>query len=425
MNDNPLPWLTDRMRSAGVFRKQTEEVYDYRNQRYTDVSRTSDEAAAGLLTILSQVVTGLHDDDRPYTVVVNKDNASAGTLMEKKVVEIGSKPMHDKDLTEGQQAAVMAGLAAHEAAHIRYGRGWQGALTRHFGKDKVTPAIHTLSNLAADLHDEAEMVDYAPGIAPAIPITLWWVAGKGKDDTAHAPLDTVAGRIQAAIQVTRYADYCDFSDAPEWVRWWQDWAHRARYAHQPKVHAALVDEAIRKCRDVPPQPKQPKPEPTESGEGRGEDGGQQQASGPSTDDTEPQGEQPGEGRQQGEASESGAEGNGEGQGTEAGSESGSKSDQTSMDGGADDGSAGTGASAGDLSEPTSDEYRQTWDDPCVVDKSRSRLDGSLQSSAEREWRGKREGMRRRTYHHKVSHFGGYGRTVTTLGWKGGRWSGDV
>lgn len=438
---DPIPWVTERLRKVGAFNTQTEEVYSYRDQSYTDVERPSDYAVAALLDVLTQTVSALHDDAKSYTVILNKAAATAGTLLEKRVVEVGSKPWRDAALTEGQKAAVMAGLALHEVGHIRYGRGWKAALTRHFGQSKVTPAILSLSNLAADCHDEAEVIAAFPGLADAIPVTLWWVADKGVSKPL-GPLGTVPERVNAAISAARYSwsvDWDGSAEQTEWRQWWAAWAIRARQADRPSDHAVVVAEAIAKCRDIPareepPQQEQPQPQPQPKGSEP-----QQQQSGPSANDDEPQPEQePGEGEGKAEA-----EGDGEGEGKQPGDEPGEQpgeskpepaegEGQRSTEGGESRGDeAGQGATAGDLTEVDPSEWdERALDDPCAVAASRdTRSDERLQQYAEREWRGKREGMRRRHYDHKASVFGpdhyNTGRDVVMVPFKNGRWVRDV
>ena len=418
---DPLPWVTDNLRRAHAFDLDTEEVYDYRSQSYSDRSRPSDESGAGLLDSLTNTVTALHDDSKPYQVITSKDAATAGTLMEKRIVEIGTKPWHDEDLTEGQRAAVMVGLVLHEVGHIRHGRGWQGALTRHFGKGNVTPAIALLSNLAADHHDETRVAGEFPGLAPALAVTLWWVGDKGKQK-GTPDLSTVQTRINAAISATRYADNYDWSspEAKAWLEWWADWAIEARDAHQPRKHAEVVEAAIRKCRDVAKdeQPDDAGDEPGESNE-QGESN-DSQAGQSSADDTPPE---QGASDDADEADESGEQGDGTGNGSEAGDDEPEQGSEPEQD---DDAITGQQGSTGDpLDTAQPDEYKVNPEQACSTEQSRDYTkDARLQKYAERGWKGQREGLRIRTYKHAASQFSTYGdgrRKVTSVPWKGGRW----
>ena len=450
-SQNPLPWATEALDRAGAFDEIEEEMFDYRTDQYVTNKRPSDHGASALLDVLTSTVAALHDDAKAYRVLLNKDAASAGTLLERRIVEVGSKPMSDTDLTDGQKAAVMMGLALHEVGHIRYSRAYRGAITRLFGAGNVTGAISTLSNLAADCHDEAEAMDAFPGLAPAIAVTLWWVGGKGSE-SHDVDLDhSVQHRVNAAIAATRYpwqVDWPDTIGGAEWLEWWVDWAKRARQAGQPKVHAAIVQEAIEKVRDFTPTPDQPQPDqpqqPQPQQQEQDEDGDQPMSGQPDMSDEQPeqpeQGSEPAPGDgdtdeqdtsgepEAGDADDDGSEaetveGQSDGDDGHEASESGAEADGS----GQADGATTGNRDGDDAYDPSRDEDLPT-DSPCVKDAARDeKQDYLLQQGAEVVTRGKREGMKRRVYHHKTSHFGSYkqGRTVVAIPRKGKRWVYDV
>lgn len=165
--DDPVPWVTKRMQKAGAFAFGTDSFGDV---------KIGGHAVSALLDILTETVSALHDDAKPYRVILSQATASAGTQLNAKMVEIGSKPWRDTDLTTGQRAAVMAGLVLHEVGHIRFAQQYTRALNAQFGAAKVTHAIMALSNLAADCHDEKKVCDLFPGLSDAIRPTLWWLS---------------------------------------------------------------------------------------------------------------------------------------------------------------------------------------------------------------------------------------------------------
>jgi len=456
---DPLPWVTDRLRRAGAFIKVTEDVDgDWRRDDHGNwkrdqrqVTRLSNDSAAALLDILTQTVSALHDDDKTYVVVLSKECASAGTLLERKVVEVGSRPMRDDSLTDGQKAAVMAGLVLHEVGHIRYGRQYSAAITRLFGKGNVTGAIGTLSNLAADMHDETAACAAFPGLAPTIPVTLWWVGGKGQGDKVPATAalhQSAAQRVNMAIAACRYPWQVawDSNEAREWREWWVAWGERATLAEQPAKHALIVKEAIEKVRDTSytedeepqtptkpqPQPRQPEPDP--------EEGEEQEQPAPGRDMSDEDGQeqepeaQPGEGEDEDESGDTGhgddddaededdSEGAEDGQGTQTGQPDMNVEPKDAEDGADFDEQGSFGGSGKTYDE---NEYSTEIKDPCVKDAAQDpRQDRVLQQGAEFINRGKREGMRIRTYHHQSSQWGKHGRRVVAHGKKGKRWVAD-
>jgi hypothetical protein len=343
--DDPIPWFTERLRRAGGFAPIGADG--------SRVRRDGDSIAA-VLTVLTQAVAALHDDDHPYRVVFNKASASAGTDLEGKMVEVGSKPLSDPALTDGQMAAVMAGLVLHEVGHICYSRQYTGSVNRAFGgAENVTGAIRTLSNLAADCHDEAAAMALFPGLAPAIAVTLWWVSGKGEAERrlcSEALQRSAVDRVNLAIAATRYPWQVEWDtvEALEWLDWWTDWARRAHDAGEPKEHAAMVVEAIAKVRAFVPRkepsqtpiPDEPEGAPEEDAdEGEDEGDGSSGESEDAEDEDAPEGDEPGDGdsdEDEGEGED--AEGEPQDEGEPEGSDEGPDGDEPEDDGDESDGS---------------------------------------------------------------------------------------
>jgi hypothetical protein len=434
---NPLPWVTDRLRRAGAFDKVTEDVEgdwvrDDSTGKWvrpkTSRTRVSNDAAVATLDILTQTVSALHDDAKTYAVVLSKTAATAGTLLERKVVEVGSKPMSDDTLTDGQKAAIMAGLALHEVGHIRYGRMWAGAVKRRF-PEGVTGAISALSNLAADVHDEAHVMNDFPGLAPAIDVTLWYVGGKDevKPRSATQGLNESAQqRVNLAIAAVRY-DWTvawDSNSAREWLDWWRDWATRAYAADAPKQHAEVVAEAIAKVRAFDPDPKPEKPQgpPPCGPEGPPKKSDGQQP----RDDEQPKADEPeGESQPGGDTEDGDEDGKGKGKDDTGDDEDGEEpsggdgGDEPDTEDGDEPGDE-TGGEGASLGGEYSDDEDRPMDDPCPKDACADRLDTMLQQGAEYVTRGKREGLRIRTYRHRGPSWHQSHRVVSHAR-KGGRW----
>ena len=419
--DDPVPWVTERMRKAGAFAKPD------------PLGLFPAHAVVALLDILTETVSALHDDAKPYRVILSQHSASAATALNAKLVEIGSKPWRDRDLTDGQKAAIMVGLALHEVGHIRFAQNNTRALNAQFGSANVTPAIMTLSNLASDHHDERAARDLFPGLSDAIRPVMWWVGDKGMRSYDWRDVDaklneSIAERVNLAIAATRYPWQCEWTsgDGRTWLAWWADWAKRATLTRRPKDHALIVQEAIDKVRAFtpthtpPPQPPQPPgpcppegptqpprgdepppPPPPEPPKGEGRDG---------RGNPVPPGDDPG-----GEPGE-------KPEGKEPTPPSGEEPDITVRQG-------SLGNAEPDPSATFDDREDGAMDDPCSTDKTKEvKVDAVLQSSYERAQRGTREGMRTRRYVHQASHWGKGdvpdGRVVASIPRRGGRWVND-
>jgi hypothetical protein len=435
---DPLPWLTSVMSARGVFITMTtwEQYGDWEydedegiwRRPKRQITRLTGVAAAALLEVLTDAVSALHDDDKTYAVVLNAKNASASTTLERRLVEVGTKPLHDETLTHGQRAAVLGALALHEVGHIVFSREYAAAITRLFGRENVTGAIRGLSNLAADLHDEAAIVSKFPGLGEAIPVLNWWLGGGVNTTTAPATevlVRSAADRVNLAIAACMYPWTVDWdsAEAVEWLDWWTDWAKRARAAGQPKVHAEVVKEAIEKVREAnapTSRPEGPKKGP-DGGCGPEGPGGKHLEGDPKYDDeNKPKGDQPGgDGEPKGDDEEP--------KGDQPGGQNGGKGDEPKGDEPKGDEPTQPGGSAGGDGEGYDPDENKPVKDSCPKSAARDpQVDSALQEAADKVTRGKREGMRRRTYDHTSSHYHAYGgRTVVSIPRKGNRWVSDI
>lgn len=446
---DPLPWITQIMARAGAFAVTEEHVgewyYDESAGAYKRGGKPrrvmTGQAAAAVLDVLTQAVSALHDDAKPYIVLLDPKHATAATMLERRVVQVGSRPMNDEALTDGQRAAVMAGLALHEVGHIRYARQYSAAVTKRF-PGAITGAIRTISNIAADLHDETEACRVFPGLAPAVAVTLWWVGNKGRSTgrkVSEMLRTSAAERVNAAINATRYPWQVEWDtvEARQWREWWTEWAERATHADSPKDHAEMVAEGIAKIREInfpegnePPIIDEPIG-PTRKRED-GEKPDETQPGGRNADD-KPEDEQPkdepnGKGNDPEDGKDEGSEKKGD-QGPQGPSKDDGEEAESEKNGETEGEGEGQGARAGDVPEgkPYDANENAPTEDPCPKEAAADRRsDATLQKSVEGINRGKREGARRRHYTHASSYYGSCGgHSVVAYPRKGKRWVLDV
>lgn len=329
---DPLPWVTAQMQRGLVF-----------DRRRSDANRMR-----AALDVLTANVAALHDT-HPYRVVLSKNLTTAGTSYDERLILVGSKPLNDDTLTDGQKAAVTMGLVLHEIGHVRWAAEYDRALEASpIGNSKVVGAI---SNLAADMHNERAAMDLFPGLAYAVEVAMWWVDKQQPDVTID--LTTVAGRANAALAACRYPWRLPADTPADWRSTWADWAARAEQAGSPEAHVAIVSEALAIIRDLPPEPETPTPptppadEPTQGDDEPGDESDDDDETGdPSPgDDGEPQdGDEPSD-DDGGSDADDDEQGDDEGQPSGAGDDT----DETGDDEGQDDGldSDGDGDDASD------------------------------------------------------------------------------
>lgn len=415
---DPLPWVTAQMRRGRVF-----------DRRLSDATRMR-----AALDVLTRNVSALHDD-HPYRVVLSKSLSTAGTAYRERLVIVGSKPLYDDDLTEGQQAAVVMGLVLHEVGHVRWGREYDDALERSpVGNSKV---VGSISNLAADMHNERAAMDLFPGLAHAVEVAMWWV--DKQQPRMDIDLTTVAGRCNAALAAARYPWTVDWSGHPDWLATWTDWARRAEQSGSPKQHVAIVSEALDIIRDLPdpePQAQQDdpdgEPEPGDDGDsddtGDG-DTGHGDDDGDDADDTDGDGSGPADGEDADDAedgddgqpggepgNEPGDEQDGDGAGEGAGDDDSDEPGEPGEPGEGDDGDAddgtggeptgdgepseqgGTGGMSGDPYDEDSDDVR----DACATHTAHDERDEQVQDAIDGILLSERTSGTTYTYRHNTS-----------------------
>lgn len=316
---DPIPWVTDLWSGALDGRKP-------------DVERSRAALAA-----LNSIVAGLSDDDRTYSVRFSGDALTTNTHIAAKVVTVGHGPLGDPNLTSGQIAAIMTGLAFHEIGHIRHTRKVEHVLDS-YGAKGSTPwkRAQRVLNLADDVRSERLNCVEFPGLAETLPITLRWIGERTIKPGMQA--SRISTSFGVGIMAVRYPDFVEWTGREAARDWWQAWAERAAVAHTIPALRAVMDEAldhIAEGDDLKDEPteggddategedeSEPGDDATEGGDGQGDD-----ADGESDDATEGgEGDSDGEGESDDDATEGGeqgegsddADGDGEGDATEGG-----------------------------------------------------------------------------------------------------------
>lgn len=419
---DPVPWVTTRLRGTGI--------------AGGPANRMDGETAARLLDVLTSSVAALQDDTHPYRVVLSS-GGTAATDLANRIVQVSAEAMFDVDLTPGQRASILMGLVLHEVGHIRYHRDTLPLVQATFGQP--TRALSSISNIAADLHDERLAKQAFPGAADCVGVTLWYVGGKGQKArrSLDAALTTYAGRINALVGITRYPFnvVVDTPAAERFARWARAWARRCERSHTAAAHVARIREALNVIGHPDETPDEPdEPTPPQRGDKQGQPGqGTPQPGQGEPSEGEPEegeGEGSGEGDEQGEGEGSGS-GSDEGEGDDDADGSGGgdgESDEPSdsdVDGDDDwgDDTHSPGSTGGGSIKPRDLAAEQDTDidpaDACTGQKARQERDwnrdASLQDGAQRHQKGQRESRNRRTYKHpEWSHEGG--RLVARIVW---------
>jgi hypothetical protein len=311
VDPDPLPWLTSRFNDAGVF----------------DPDILPEEYMARVLGVCQSTVNAMSDHDRTFVVRYTSAHGTAYTDGRKQEVVVGTKPVTDKSLTPGQQAAIVLALATHEVGHVRWSVTLMDRIQKHYveGTFKAQWAAR-IFNVIHDIHLEHwQMVDY-PSVAPALTLKGLYFARPWVLD-----LRRNVTRYGALINATLYPHATDWTspEGAEFKAWADGWAERAKAkgARSLKGVCALIDEALDYLRydessDVPPPEKPPEGPPEDD-----EDGGEDE----STDESEP-----GEGEDEGEDAESDDDGE-----SDDGESDGDESDGDESDGDESDGEGGS------------------------------------------------------------------------------------
>jgi hypothetical protein len=172
-----------------------------------------------------------------YRVTFDPQVQTAGTDFASKQVVLTASPLQDTTLTTEQAGTILTGLAAHEVAHVRYGRNMIGAVRRVFGAHALAAKI---SNILADVHDERRFAGDFPGYAGVFKPLLAYVVRDGSPFVAADanPSDLACAAIRYPTHVTSW-------DGAEVERdWWQAWARKWSREDAPKRHVEAVRVAL-------------------------------------------------------------------------------------------------------------------------------------------------------------------------------------
>ena len=248
---DPLPWLTQRFRDAGVFSEDTSTV----------------AYMAGFLGACQSIVNAMSDNAKSYVVRYSTEHGSAYTDGKKQQVVIGTKPILDPSLTDGQRAAITLALAAHEVGHVRWSVTMQTRLEAHYGDDPHRKAwAMQVWNIAHDIHLEHWQVEDFPTLEAIFALKGLYFARPWNLDLSRPQT-----RYGALINATLYPHATDWT-SPEgaaFKEWADGWRKRCtlKSARRTKDLIALIDEALDYLRyDETPEPP-PEDGPKPSGEG--------------------------------------------------------------------------------------------------------------------------------------------------------------
>ena len=268
--DDPVPWLTERFRSGGVFDDDIEQP----------------EYLSRVLGVAQSTVNAMSDHNKTFVVKYSGSHGSAYTDGKKQEVVIGTRPVTDSSLTPGQQAAIVLALAAHEVGHVRWSVTIGDRIQKHYAGDSFKSAwAARVFNVLHDIHLEHHQQADFPVLRDVLTLKGLYFARPWTLD-----LSRNVTRYGALINATLYPHATDWT-SPEgaaFKAWADDWAQRAteKKARTLKGAVALIDEALDYLRydeqpDIPPEDKPTEPsddEDEDEDEDPDEDG---------TEDTEP------------------------------------------------------------------------------------------------------------------------------------------
>ena len=279
--EDPIPWLTERFREAGCF-STTEPV----------------EMLSLFQGAIQSTVNAMSDNSKPYAVKYSAEHGSAYTDGKSHLVVIGTKPLLDPTLTDGQRAALLLAVTGHEVGHVRWSVSMQDRLEKHYaGNPHKSAWAAQVFNILHDIHLEHwQQVDFPP-MVPALAMKARYFSAPWTLDLSRPQT-----RYGALIQATLYPHATDWSspEGREFKAWADSWAERARgkAARRFKDALALIEEALTRLRydETPEPPPEDGPKPTgEPGEDEPEDGEDEDGEGTGTDGEDDESEPEGDG----------------------------------------------------------------------------------------------------------------------------------
>lgn len=294
---DPMPWLTERFREYGVY-----------DSDITPVVRMS-----RILGVAQSTVNALSDGKASYRVKFASDAETAFTDAKTHTVTIGTGPALDRSLTDGQRAAILIAMTAHEVGHVRWSVTMLDRLQTHYADDPFKAAwAARVFNIAHDIHLEHWMRDDFRVLDAILDIKGRYFCKPWDFDASRN-----VTRYGALINATLYPHATDWTVSDEAKRFKDfadQWAEKCKAKGVRRLQGAVevIEEALafidyRTSEDVPP-------EENPSGTGRKPDEVEE-------DDDEPEDGEPGEPEEgdepgEGDEGEDGEE-TGEGEGDES------------------------------------------------------------------------------------------------------------
>lgn len=233
-------------------------------------TRTADDAirVASSLALVQGLVDTFATGDLPYRVTFDKAVKTAGTDFKARQVLISHQPLFDRYITTEEAETVLTAMAAHEASHVRYGKGTAAAAAKLV--DRRAPHI---SNILDDVRIERRFAKDYPGFAGVFTPAIKYVAETGLREAGldRYDLDRVSDPTTVIAAAIRYAEWTDWTGREVERDWWLAWADRGTATDRVKDHVAAVEEALAHLGPIvtPPTPPIGQPVP-----GAGDGGGQ-------------------------------------------------------------------------------------------------------------------------------------------------------
>lgn len=219
--------------------------WGFRDPRLS-VGRERTEAVAEALVVAHAMCQTFVDtfstDTLRYRVTFDPSVSVAGTDLVGKVVGISPAPVYDETLTPQRAGVILTGMAAHEVAHVRYGRTTATAVRRIFGTRRAPDA---LSNLLDDVRIERRFAEEYPGYRDVFEPLRRYV-GDRKD--LKGKKISMKNVVNIAVRAVRLPEFTEWPDAETRAErdWWQAWAARWSKEDSPRRHVEAVREGLKR-----------------------------------------------------------------------------------------------------------------------------------------------------------------------------------
>lgn len=395
--DDPIPWLTDLWRKAGCFDVPVNEALvrlarqvGYGGLEGSVALRQDAATLAAIADTVQSTVAGLHADDSVYRITFDPSVSTAGTTYSEKLVVVGTRPLTADNLTKGQRAAVMSGLALHETGHINDSQPFRAAVIAQWGDPALAGShqakaamAHKVSGIGEDNRIERLQRSRYSGLATSLDVAMYFIAKNQEDAIAQQgmafpfpiALATPEDRVQALLIAVRYAWHGDWAspEADKALDFLLPWREAMANCATPSEHVKLVEQAMAWIFQAPQQSEQQPPDQNGQGEGEGDsqgESGDDQGQGQGDGDTEGEGNGDQDGDQNGQG-----QGKGQGQGESQGDSNGKGKDKGYSDklteGQTEPSEAGAGTSAVGTGKVPSQKMPK-YDESCVADQAQDK-----------------------------------------------------